>query len=60
MGDKSKKYDRQLRIWGEHGQAALENSKGNNSGIHRHGEKRAKKTYIGLRVLELCAWTVHG
>mmetsp|Transcript_13238 Transcript_13238/g.18081 ORF Transcript_13238/g.18081 Transcript_13238/m.18081 type:complete len:528 (+) Transcript_13238:91-1674(+) len=25
--DKTKKYDRQLRIWGEHGQAALENSK---------------------------------
>ena len=27
MGDKDKKYDRQLRLWGDHGQQALENSK---------------------------------
>ena len=26
MGDKDKKYDRQLRLWGDHGQRALENS----------------------------------
>ena len=26
QSDKSKKYDRQLRLWGDHGQAALENA----------------------------------
>lgn len=27
MMDKQQKYDRQLRLWGDHGQKALENSK---------------------------------
>ena len=27
MGDKDKKYDRQLRLWGDHGQQALERSR---------------------------------
>nr|CAI5842278.1 unnamed protein product [Callosobruchus analis] len=27
QNDKSKKYDRQLRLWGDHGQKLLENSK---------------------------------
>lgn len=27
MGDRDKKYDRQLRLWGDHGQRCLESSR---------------------------------
>ena len=55
MGDRDKKYDRQLRLWGDHGQQCLENSRVCLINVTATGTETLKNLVLpGLLFIKFC------